>query len=151
MNVLNSGSFPAEYLYGTTLRISGEFILPEEFEPDPQILLEEFREYMRAVRPAPVEHRHKRKIFFHKDLYSCSHVFLTVGTIKKSLEFPYSGPHKVLNRINEKIFEIEVNGSNRRVSVENVKPAFFVPPDSTRQIAKRMILIMFLVLKFIRQ
>lgn len=128
-NVLDSGSSLAEYLYGTTLKIPGEFILPEEFTPDPQIFLEEFRELMRSVKPTSVEHRHKRKIFVHKDLYSCSHVFLKIGTIKKSLDCPYSGPHKVLSRISDRVFEIEINGDKRRVSVENVKPAFFVSPE----------------------
>lgn len=32
-NVLDSGASPSEYLYGTTLRIPGEFILPEDFLP----------------------------------------------------------------------------------------------------------------------
>lgn len=128
-NVLDSGTSPAEYLYGTTLKIPGEFILPEEFAPDPRIFLEEFREHMRLVKPAPVDNRNKRIVFFHKDLYSCSHVFLKVGTVKRSLECPYSGPHRVINRTSDRIFEIDINGVRRRVSVENVKPAFFVPVD----------------------
>ena len=43
---MNIGSSPAELLYGTTLRIPGEFILPDDFNPDPKIFLEEFREHI---------------------------------------------------------------------------------------------------------
>lgn len=124
-NVLQSGASPAEYVYGTTLRVPGQFVLPEDFAPDPQFFLEEFREAMRLIRPVPVEHHDKRKVFFHKILESCSHVFMKAPFIKKSLECPYSGPHKVVNRTSEKVFEIEVNGINKQISVENLKPAFF--------------------------
>lgn len=128
-NVLDSGSSPAEYIYGTTLKIPGEFILPEKFTPDPQIFLEKFLKHMRLVKPAPVAHKHKRKIFFHKDINFCSHVFLKSGTIKKSLECPYSGPHGMIERVSDRVFEIDINGIKRRLSVKNIKPAFFVPSD----------------------
>lgn len=132
-NVLDSGVSPSQYLYGTTLKIPGEFILPEEFALDPQIFLEEFREHMRQVKPAPVEHRQKRKIFFHKNIDSCTHVFLTVGTSRRSLECLYSGPHKVLERISDRIYEIDVNGCKRRVSVEISSPTIYLPSlTSTR-------------------
>ncbi|XP_043470592.1 uncharacterized protein LOC122503897 [Leptopilina heterotoma] len=132
-NVFDSGASPAEYLYRTTLKIPGEFILPEEFVPNPQIFLEEFRENIRLVKPVPVEHKHKRKIFVHKDLNTCSHIFLRLGRIKKSLESPYSGPHKITKRISDRILEIDVNGIKKNVSIENVKPAFFARENLTMQ------------------
>lgn len=125
-NVLQSGASPAEYVYGVPLRIPGQFVLPEDFAPDPQIFLEEFREHMRRVRPVPVDHHDKRKIFVHKNLETCSHVFLRAAFTKKSLERPYSGPHKIVKRTSKKVFEINVNGVNKQVSIENLKPAFFV-------------------------
>ena len=48
---------------------------------------------------------------------------------RKSLERPYTGPHKVLKRTSDRIFEIEVNGALRQVSVENIKPAHFLRED----------------------
>lgn len=128
-NVLDSGASPAEYLYGTTLRIPGEFVLTDDFTANPQIFLEEFREHMRAVKPVPVEHRHKKRVFVHKDLNTCSHVWLRVNGVKKALEPPYTGPHKVVKRVSDRIIDIDVNGSIRSVSVENVKPAYFVRED----------------------
>lgn len=124
-NVLDCGSSPAEFLYGTTIRIPGEFVVNDDFSPDPQVFLEEFRELMRRVKPIPVEHRHKNRAFVFKDLYTCSHVFLRAGHIKKSLEPPYSGPHRIIERNSDRVFQIDVNGSSRNVSVELLKPAYF--------------------------
>ena len=130
-NVMDCGSSPAEYVYGTTLRIPGEFVLPEDFAPNPQIFLEEFREHMRAVKPVPVEHRHKRNIFVHKNLSDCSHVFLKIGPVRKSLEPPYSGPHRVVARPSSQVIDIDINGKTKTVSIENVKPAFFLKESTS--------------------
>lgn len=74
----------------------------------------------------PVEHRHKKRIFFHKNLETCSHVFLRkITIIKKGLECPYSGPHKVLNRISDRVYKIDVTGEPKKISVENIKQAYF--------------------------
>ncbi|XP_033227709.1 uncharacterized protein LOC117179746 [Belonocnema kinseyi] len=86
---------------------------------------------MRSVKPVSVGHHGKKRAFLHKDLNSCSHVFLRVRTGKKSLERPYTGPHKVIKRTSDRVFEIDVNGSSRQVSVENVKPAYFLRDDIT--------------------
>ena len=80
---------------------------------------------MRKVKPVPVAQKYKRNAFVFKELSSCSHVFLR-DHARKALERPYTGPHKVLNRTSDRVFEIEVNGVARHVSVENVKPAHFL-------------------------
>ena len=125
-NAMDCGSSPAEFISGITLRIPGEFVLPENFAPNPQTFLEEFCEHMHLVKPVLVEHRHKRNVFIHKNLSDCSHVFLKVGPVKKSLEPPYSGPHRVVARPSDLVIDIDVNGKTRSVSMENVKPAFFL-------------------------
>ena len=83
---------------------------------------------MKKMKPIPVEHRHKLKPFVHRDLATCTHVFLR-DFARGSLEGPYLGPFKILNRKSDRIFEIEVNGTPRSVSVENIKPAHFVRND----------------------
>ncbi|KYN04624.1 hypothetical protein ALC62_04496, partial [Cyphomyrmex costatus] len=52
-----------------------------------------------------------------------------VGHVKKALERPYTGPHKIIERISDCVFDIDVNGEKRSVSVENLKPAHFVRDD----------------------
>ncbi|XP_011068811.1 PREDICTED: uncharacterized protein LOC105154786 [Acromyrmex echinatior] len=127
---LDTGASPVEFVYGTTLRVPGEFILPDDFTPSPQIFIEEFREHMRKVKPISIEHKHKKRAFVFKDLYSCSHVFLRVGGTKRTLERPYTGPHKVINRyVSNRVFGIEVNGAQHSVSVENLEPAYGIRND----------------------
>ena len=123
---MDCGASSAEYIYGTTLRIPGELVLPDDFSPDTQVFLKEFRQHMRAVKSVPVEHRHKRNIFVHKDLSNYSHVFLRANPSRKSLEPPYTGPHRVVNRLSDRVIEIEVNKVVKSVSLENVKPAHIV-------------------------
>ena len=96
--------------------------LVNSFSPttNPQIFLEEFREHMRQVKPVPVGHHCKIRAFVHKDLALCTHVFLRMTVSKKSLEPPYTGPHKVVDRISDRVFKIDVNGVTRNVSVENI-------------------------------
>ena len=67
---------PAEYLYGKSLRVPGEFFKQDDFSVNPQIFLEKFREYMCDLRPVPTAHKYKRKPFCYKNLSKCSHVFV---------------------------------------------------------------------------
>ena len=66
---------------------------------------------MRKVKPIPVAQKYKIKIFVLKNLESSTHVFLLSTPSRKSLERPYTGPHKILNRVSDRVFEIDVNGS----------------------------------------
>ena len=126
-NVLDIGASPAEFVFGTTLRIPREFVLPEDFSPDPLIFLKEFREHMWKVKPVPVAQKSKRNAFVLKELSSCSYEFLR-DHARKALERPYTGPHKVLYRSSDRVFEIEVNGVLRHVMSchhpDIVKPVF---------------------------
>lgn len=120
---LDTDTSPAEFLYGTTLRMPGEFFTTENFAPDPHFFLEEFREHMRTIKPVPVPHHDRRKIFTFKKLQTCSHVFLRTDAVKKPLENPYRGPFKVLERTSDRVFKIDVQGVSTSVSVERLKPA----------------------------
>lgn len=113
----------AEYMYGTTLRIPGEFFTQEEPPSDPNIFLEEFRIHMRNSKPTPASHHCKNKPFCFKDLYTSSHVFLRQDAPKKGLDQPYSGPHRVIKRLNDRVFTIDINGRTANVSIERLKPA----------------------------
>lgn len=111
------GSSPAEFVFGTTLRIPAEFVLPDDFAPNPHISIEEFREHMRKIKPIPVGHKYKRKPFLFKDLMVCSHVLMRNHS-RKSFERPCTGPRKIINRTSDRVYEIDVNGTSRQVSIE---------------------------------
>lgn len=97
-SVLKCGYLPAKYTYGTTLRIPGEFTLPQDEIQDRNTFVTEVKEYINRIRPIPVTHNHNRRVF----------VFLKAPPIRKSLESPYSGPHRVIERISDRVYEIEV-------------------------------------------
>ncbi|XP_017476814.1 PREDICTED: uncharacterized protein LOC108366851 [Rhagoletis zephyria] len=120
---------PAEYLYGTTLRVPGEFFTNGDPTVDTNSFLEDFRTYMRKIRPAPTTHHCRQKTFCHKDLATCTHVFMRVDAVRRPLDHPYSGPHRVVKRIDERVFTIDVNGKEINVSIERLKPAHLASDD----------------------
>lgn len=124
-SVTDCGASPAEFVYGKVLRVPGEFVLPDDPPLEPCSFVNEFRNHMREVKPVPVSHHHKRKIFIHQNMADCSHVFVRiVRVLKKPLQCPYSGPYKVINRISDRVFEVDINGVHKQISVENLKPAY---------------------------
>ena len=127
-NVFDVGSSRAEFVFGTIFRIPGELALPEDFSPNPHMFIEEFRVHMRKVKPIPITQKYKRKVLVFKELNSCSHVFLRHHA-KKALERPYTGPHKVLSRVSDRVYEIDVDGIACHVSIEHIKPAHFARED----------------------
>ncbi|XP_011169943.1 uncharacterized protein LOC105202947 [Solenopsis invicta] len=132
---LDTQAFPAEYIYGTSLRVPGEFFLQDDFTPDPQIFIDDFRRYMRQVKPVPAAHHHKQRAFFFKELNSCSYVFLSNDAVRKPLERPYSGPFKVLQRNSKKVYTIEVNGKPLSVLVERLKSTHFLLNDVNQSLS----------------
>lgn len=115
---------PAEFLYGTTLRIPGEFFTHEDTPCDPNLFLEDFRIYMRKLKPVPDFRHGKRKTFYFKELYTCSHVFIRQeSTRKETLDSPYAGPYRIIERPSDRLFKIDVNGQPVNITVEWLKPA----------------------------
>lgn len=120
---------PAEFVYGTPLRVPGEFFTHEDPPVDPNIFLEDFRIHMRDVKPVPAAHHCRRKTFCYKELQTCTHVFVRKDTVKRSLEQPYSGPHKVIERLDDRVFTVDINGRKSNISVERLKPAHLASAD----------------------
>lgn len=78
-------SSAAEMLYGTTLRIPGDFFTEEEFPADPEMFIEKHREYMRRIQPRSTAHHARHTPFAHEDLFTCTHVFVREDAVRKSL------------------------------------------------------------------
>lgn len=96
----------AEMVYGTPLKLPGEYFATEEPTGYPQIFTEKFREFMRTTRAVPTAHHIKKKPFIYKGLESCTHVFVRVDRAKVPLEQPYEGPFPIITRINDSLFRI---------------------------------------------
>lgn len=115
----------AELVYGMSLRLPGEFFLDEEITPDQQPFVEKFCENMRKIRARPAARHDRKRVFVHKTLYTCTHVFVRVDTVKRPLEPPYESPFEIIERITDIIFKIDIKGKHTNISTERLKPAFF--------------------------
>lgn len=125
----------AELLYGTTLKLPGEFFIdtPTETAANPSAFVE-LKEDMRKLRPvSATDHSSADNIVFvHPALNTCAYVFLRYDAVRKLLQPPYTGPHEVIRRVSDKVFTIKVNGKVVNVSVDRLKPAF-LPQDEQPQ------------------
>ncbi|KAG8179448.1 hypothetical protein JTE90_026341 [Oedothorax gibbosus] len=118
----------SELVYGTTIRLPGEFFEPTPSETPPNQLVEDLREHFANIRPAPTSSHGKPKVFIHPHLHRCTHVFLRTDKVCKPLQPPYEGPFKVFLR-REKTFRIAIGRREVEVSLDRLKPAYYCAAD----------------------
>ncbi|GBO36685.1 hypothetical protein AVEN_102765-1, partial [Araneus ventricosus] len=120
----------AQIVYGESLRLPGEFFI----EPSIQTALEGFannlQKQMETVGPRTTR-RNSSRIFVHKDLKNCSHVFQRIDRVKKQLESPYEGPFPVIEW-KDKYFTINIKGKHVNVSLDRLKPAYILAEDNPK-------------------
>ena len=115
----------AELVYGTTLRLPGEFFHHEASDPitEQTTLLTRLKTAMRELRAVPVREQSQRNTYVSKDLSACTHVFVRNDTVRKPLQQPYNGPFRVIDRT-DKYFTLDLNGRSDKVSLDRLKPAY---------------------------
>lgn len=127
---------PAEFLYGTTLRLPGELLCNStEFTPRSEFV-KELRAAMQSLAPTPPSQHRTQKPFVHNRLADCTHVFIRHDAVRKPLQPPYDGPFKVKKR-SDKYFTVQLQRRDAKISIDRLKPAFFtadeerlIDPDS---------------------
>lgn len=77
---------PAEMLYGTTLRIPGEFFVTSSIPASQLTFVDHLRNFFRAVKAVPASHHAFQRPFVYKVLRTCTHVFRRVNSVKKPLD-----------------------------------------------------------------
>lgn len=117
------GATPAELLYGENLRLPSEFFSDEQPNISEADFVRQLRNIMRDLRPVDTAWHSSQKVFVHPALKSCELVFVRNDSVRPSLSSPYKGPYKVLHR-SEKYYEVSVNNSKVKVSIDRLKPAF---------------------------
>lgn len=116
----------AELVYGTSLRLPGEFITPTSTATiEPSTFAAQLRDHMRKLTPVPASNHHTGKFFIHPELDKCTHVFVRRDAVRKPLEPTYDGPYRVRNRTT-KHFTLHIAGRSATVSVDRLKPAFLI-------------------------
>lgn len=119
---------PAEMVYGSTLRIPGEFFTESKSNVTESEFIKDFRRNMSTIRPTTTAHHDNSKVFIEKSLKVCTHVFVRVDRVKTPLECPYSGPYEVIKRF-DKYFVIKIKNSSSKVSIDRLKAAFITKTD----------------------
>lgn len=130
----DTSSSIAEALYGSAIRLPGEFLEARPTTSDPHSSLQELKDHISKLRPAESRSSNK-KTFVHDELRKCTHVFVREDRVKQPLVPPYSGPHKVLER-NEKYFLLQLPSRKSNISLDRLKPAF-LPTEDSHQIQQK--------------
>lgn len=123
----------SQLVYGTTIRIPGQLIYPVDLSKINQTdFIRILTEDMLKLQPKTTSNHNHDSPFIHKDLSSCSKVFVRNDRIKKPLQSPYDGPFDICER-NEKFFKVNINGRESNISIDRLKPAFSVNECNTLQ------------------
>ncbi|GFS98762.1 hypothetical protein TNCV_753791 [Trichonephila clavipes] len=99
----------AQMVYGTSIKLPGEFFDSPTINMDPQNFVAKLQQHMAELKPLKSPSNRKQNIFVHKDLKSCSHVFLRIDRVKKALE-----PHHMKDHI---LYKKTVDNQNEQTSV----------------------------------
>eukprot|EP00794_Sanderia_malayensis_P018522 gene18522-biopygen15607 len=120
---------PAQLVYGTTLRLPGQFFTPTTIRDlDPTIYSQRLQFAMDKLRPVSLRPQ-TTSAHLPQDLATCTHVFVRHDAVRKPLQQPYDGPFKILHR-NDKHFTLEIKAKPQTISLDRLKPAHF-DVDST--------------------
>ncbi|XP_077976161.1 uncharacterized protein LOC144432026 [Styela clava] len=124
------GFSPAELVYGSTLRLPGQFVepQPDAKNTDPHTYVNKLKRFFRNLCSNPTRKQPSRKTYIPKDLRNCSHVFIKISRSRKGLENFYEGPFQVLKR-GSKHFIVDRNSKPYECSIDNLKVAHLPTSD----------------------
>ncbi|UYV65549.1 K02A2.6-like, partial [Cordylochernes scorpioides] len=114
-----------QMVYRKTIRLPGEFFDDSKHHLDAEEFVQQLQKQMELLKPLNEKHHSKTDVFVHKDMKTCSHVFIRTDRVKKPLEPPYDGPSPVLDRT-DKYFTLKVKGRNVTISIDRLRPAYLL-------------------------
>ena len=122
------GCAPAELVYGTTLRLPGEFFGPasDPTSDDQQAFLPQLRAAMQRLRTAPPLAHGSPQHHVPASLQAANFVFVRHDGHRSPLQQLYDGPYRVLER-HPKHFVLDLGNRTDSVSLDRLKPAFVDP------------------------
>ena len=125
----DSGVSPADLVYGCPLRLPGDMVSPDlaAVSPSPSDFSQHLQSVLSQAAPMPVVRHGVAPARVDPALQSVSHVLLRVDAVRRPLVPPYVGPFPVLQR-GPKTFIILKNGRETTVTIDRLKPAFFLAP-----------------------
>ncbi len=116
---------PTELVFGTTLRLPGEFFDAATSSVDPVVsdFFVRLRTTIASVRPQETSHHRQHTAHLPATLQTCAFVFVRHDAHRTPLQCTYDGPFRVLARAT-KFCTLDINGRRDTVSVDRLKPAF---------------------------
>ncbi|BES93979.1 multicellular organismal development [Nesidiocoris tenuis] len=124
---------PAELTYGEPITLPVDSLENSDHPETVSSFIENLRSQLRAMRPVPFKHHSTKKVYFHEDLRTSSHVFVRRDAVRRPLQPTYDGPYRVVSR-SDKTFSIIMPHGEQTVTVDRLKPAYILssdPPDSS--------------------
>ena len=114
----------AEMVYGTTLRLPGEFFSSSSTSSsmDPTNYASRLKAHMNQLQPTSPRQTHTNTRQVSKLLSTCTHVFVRCDSVRKPLQPPYNGPYRILN-CTDKYYTIDIAGRKDNVFIDRLKPA----------------------------
>ncbi|GBN26682.1 hypothetical protein AVEN_188335-1 [Araneus ventricosus] len=129
-------TFAAELVYGSPLKLPGEFFSSMLVTAPASSFSQTLRHHVSSFRHVPSSNRCSGQVFVIGDLLNllkASRVFLRIARIRKSLEPPYAGPYKALSRTSS-VFTVEVDGRPVTISIR-LKAAHAFPDEVASRIS----------------
>lgn len=123
------GCSAAQLVYGAPLRLPGELITPADHgaNSDPASYATQLTTAMRALRATPPRPQRRKSTYVSNELAHCTHVFVRHDACRQSLQHPYDGPFRVIER-RDKYFLLDLKGRKDTVSIDRLKPAYLDTP-----------------------
>lgn len=116
----------AELVYGSTIRLPGQFFKESQSKSNEKDFLAQLRQTIQDFKSIPPAHHDKPVVYVDKQIQNCTHVFIRKDAVRLSLEPPYEGPYQIIKRNNDKVYTIRVKNKNETVSVDRLKPAYII-------------------------
>nr|XP_015910644.2 uncharacterized protein LOC107441781 [Parasteatoda tepidariorum] len=110
-------------VYGTGLRLPGQFFNPSTKPIKESTFIEHLRETMEKLTPVPASDHSRQTCFVHPALKDATQVFIRKDWVKPPLTPPYDGPFQVLSR-QVKHFTLKIGSRTATISIDRLKPAF---------------------------
>ncbi|GBM10107.1 hypothetical protein AVEN_210906-1, partial [Araneus ventricosus] len=113
----------AQMVYGLPIRLPGEFFEKSKSILDTDTFAKELQKQTELLKPLDTRRR-PQKNFVHKDLHTCTHVFIPIDRVRKPLEPPYDGPLPVVKRHDcSSYFAVTIKGKD--INCRQIKTSIF--------------------------
>ena len=125
---VDPGCSPAELVYGTTIRLPGEFLQASEsftMEPD-TAFVKQLQRTMQAIQPSAPQYHGNGRSYMPSNLSSTGYVCVRHDGYRHPLQRPYNGPFKIIST-SDKHFTVDIKGRAETITVDRLKAAHVTP------------------------